>query len=173
MREVRLYGDPVLRKIAEPIKNFDTALHKLIEDMAETLRAEDGAGLAAPQVGESVQVILVDITSGEKDPIVLINPVIFNPSEQKECDDEGCLSLPGITLSVNRHVRVSVRALDAEGKEFIIENAEGLLAKALQHEIDHLNGLMIIDHVSALQKTMIGNKLKKLKNSSRDKSQTE
>ncbi len=172
MLEVRLYGDPVLRKIAEPIDKFDDALHRLIEEMVVTLRAEDGVGLAAPQVGESIRLALIDITGGEKDPVVFINPVIFNPSEQKESADEGCLSLPGITLSINRHVRVSVRALNAEGKEFVIENAEGLLARALQHEIDHLNGLMIIDHVSALQKTMISNKLKKLKNSSRDKSQT-
>ncbi len=171
MLDVRLYGDPVLRKIAEPIEKFDAALHKLIEEMVVTLRAEDGVGLAAPQVGESVRLVLIDITGGEKDPIVLINPVIFDPSEQKESGDEGCLSLPGITLSVNRHVRVSVRALNAEGKEFVIENAEGLLAIALQHEIDHLNGLMIIDHVSALQKTMLSNKLKKLKNSPRDTSQ--
>lgn len=173
MLEVRLYGDPVLRKIAEPIKKFDDNLHKLIKDMVETLRAEDGAGLAAPQVGESVRLVIIDVTGGEKDPIVLINPVIFDLSEQKESADEGCLSIPGITLSVNRHVRVSVRALNAEGKEFVIENAEGLLARALQHETDHLNGLMIVDHISALQKTMISNKLKKLKNSSRDKSQTE
>lgn len=172
MLEVRLYGDPVLRKIAEPIDKFDDALHKLIEEMVITLRAEDGVGLAAPQIGESIRLVLIDITGGEKDPVVFINPVLFNLSEQKESDDEGCLSLPGITLPVNRHVRVSVRALNAEGKEFVIENAEGLLARALQHEIDHLDGLMIIDHVSALQKTMINNKLKKLKNSSRDKSQT-
>ena len=84
--------------------------------MTETLRAEDGVGLAAPQVGESVRLVLIDVTGGEKDPIVFINPVIFDPSEQKESGDEGCLSLPGITLSVNRHVRVSVRAQNAEGK---------------------------------------------------------
>ncbi len=172
MLEVRLYGDPVLRKVAEPVKKFDAALEKLIEEMVVTLKAEDGAGLAAPQVGESVQLVMIDVTGGEEAPIVLINPVLFNHSEEKECADEGCLSIPGITLSVNRSLRVSVRALNEKGEEFVIENAEGLLARALQHETDHLNGLMIVDHVSALQKTMISNKLKKLKNSSRDKSQT-
>ncbi len=171
MLKVRLYGDPVLRKIAKPVEKFDSSLQKFIDEMVETLRAEDGAGLAAPQVGESVQLVVIDVSGGEKDPLVLINPVIFNASEETETADEGCLSIPGITLSVSRHARVSVRAQDAEGKEFVIENAEGLLARALQHEIDHLNGLMIIDHVSALQKTMIGNKLKKLKKSSCDKSE--
>ncbi|HEX3020348.1 MAG TPA: peptide deformylase [Chitinispirillaceae bacterium] len=171
MLDVRIFGDPVLRKVAKPVEKFDSSLQKFIEDMFEALRVEDGVGLAAPQVGESIQLVVIDITGGEKDPIVLINPVIYNASEQTECADEGCLSIPGVTLSVNRPVRVSVKARDAEGKEFIIENAEGLLARAIQHETDHLHGLMIVDHVSALQKTMIGKKLKKLKKSSRDKSQ--
>jgi peptide deformylase len=140
--------------------------------MVETMRVEDGVGLAAPQVGESVRIAVVDITNGEKAPYVLINPEIFDPSEETIVADEGCLSFPDITLSINRPAKVSVRAVDENGREYEISNAEGLLARALQHEIDHLNGIMIIDHVSALQKTMISNKLKKMTKSKRDKSQT-
>jgi peptide deformylase len=118
--------------------------------------------LAAPQVGKSIRVVVIDPSGGEKDPYILINPEVIYLSEETEVNEEGCLSLPKITLKVRRSSRVSVKALDQTGKEFIIENAEGLLARALQHEIDHLDGIMIIDHVSALQRKMLSGKLKKL-----------
>lgn len=172
MFEVRIFGDPVLRAMAKPVQKFDSKLKQLVDEMIETLRFEDGAGLAAPQIGESVQVVVIDATGGEQEPVVLVNPVVFDLSEETEAADEGCLSIPGITLNVTRSVKASVRAQDINGKEFVIENAEGLLARAIQHETDHLNGIMIIDHVSALQKTMLGNKLKKLKKNTRDKSET-
>ena len=171
MLEVRLYGDPVLRKTAKPVEKFDDDLMRFLEEMVETLREEDGVGLAAPQVGESIQVAVIDPTGGEKDPLVLVNPEIISSSEEQECSDEGCLSIPEVSLSVCRPVRVSVRAFDAHGKQYLIENAEGLLARALQHEIDHLNGIMIVDHISALQRSLISNKLKKLAKSGRDNSQ--
>lgn len=171
MLEVRIYGDPVLRKVAKPVQTFDSNLKRFVDEMIETMRVEDGVGLAAPQVGESIKLAVIDATGGEKEPLVLINPEIFNPSAETESADEGCLSIPGVSLSVNRPVRVSVRAQDADGNHYTIENAEGLLARALQHEIDHLNGQMIVDHVSPLQKTMISKKLKKLKKSARDNSQ--
>jgi len=166
--EIRIYGDPVLRKTAKPVLSFDNELKLFIKEMIETMQVEDGVGLAAPQVGESVRVAVIDITGGEKEPFVLINPVIFDPSEEMLTSEEGCLSLPGVTLSINRPARVSVRAYDVNGKEYEIRSAEGLLARSLQHEIDHLNGIMIVDHVSALQKTMISNKLKKMTKNRRD-----
>lgn len=173
MIEVRLFGDPVLRNTAKPVEKFDDNLKIFVDEMIETLKIEDGAGLAAPQVGESIQVVVIDTTGGEKDPIVLINPEVFDCSKETETSDEGCLSIPGITLSISRSAKVSVRAKDVNGKEFVIENAEGLLARAIQHETDHLKGIMIVDHVSALQKTMLSSKLKKLKKSSCGKSQAE
>jgi peptide deformylase len=160
--EVRLYGDPVLRKKAIPVVSFDEKLKTFVKGMIETMIEQDGVGLAAPQVGESIRLVVIDPTGGVSDPYVLINPEITFLSDEKADADEGCLSLPDITLKVNRPVRVSVKALDENGKEYIIENAEGLLARALQHEIDHLEGLMIVDHVSALQRKMISGKLKKM-----------
>ncbi len=162
MFSVCLFGDPVLRKKAIPVNSFDDKLKSFVSEMVETMVKEDGVGLAAPQVGESIRVVVIDSSGGEKDPYVLINPEKIFLSEETEVNEEGCLSLPGITLKVKRSIRVSVKALDQNGKEFIIENAEGLLARALQHEIDHLDGIMIVDHVSALQRKMLSGKLKKL-----------
>jgi peptide deformylase len=160
--EVRIYGDPVLRKKAIPVVSFDEKLKTFVKEMIETMIEQDGVGLAAPQVGESIRLAVIDPTGGVSDPYVLINPEITYLSEEKVDTDEGCLSLPDITLKITRSVRVSVKALDENGKEYIIENAEGLLARALQHEIDHLDGLMIVDHISALQRKMISGKLKKM-----------
>lgn len=162
MFDVRLYGDPVLRKKAIPVVSFDEKLKTFVDEMIETMVDQDGVGLAAPQVGESIRLAVIDPTGGVSDPYVLINPEITFFSDDKVDADEGCLSLPDITLKINRSVRVTVKALDENGKEYIIENAEGLLARALQHEIDHLDGLMIVDHVSALQRKMISGKLKKM-----------
>jgi peptide deformylase len=169
--EISLYGDPVLRKTAVPVEMFDEKLKRFVEEMTETMRTKDGVGLAAPQVGVSISLVVIDITAGESAPLVFINPVVYNLSEELLTTEEGCLSLPGITLKVTRPAKVSVKALDVNGNEFVIENAEGLLAKAIQHETDHLRGIMIIDHISALQKTMLGNKLKKIIKSARDKFQ--
>jgi peptide deformylase len=162
MQRVRIYGDPVLRKTAAEIEDFDENLGHFIDEMTETMLAEDGVGLAANQVGEAVRVVVIDTTGGEQPPIVLVNPRITKTSGETEESDEGCLSLPGITLPVKRPSEVSVSALDRDGKSFQIDHAGGLLARALQHEIDHLNGILFIDHVSALQRTMISGKLKKL-----------
>lgn len=162
MREVRIYGDPVLRKTARKIVLFDDTLARFIDEMVETMVVADGVGLAANQVGEDLMVAVIDTTGGEAPPIELVNPVIISKSEELEETDEGCLSLPDITLPVKRHVTVSVTAVDRTGKPYTIENATGLLARALQHEIDHLNGILFIDHVSPLQRTMINSKLKRL-----------
>jgi peptide deformylase len=162
MFEIRIYGDPILRKTSEPVTVFDEALKAFIDEMAVTMREKDGVGLAAPQVGRSIRLVVVDPTNGERPPIALVNPVIVSASDEIEDDEEGCLSIPTIRLKVKRPERVSVKALDAAGKEFTIEQAEGIFARALQHEIDHLNGIMFVDRLSPLQRRLINSKLKKL-----------
>ncbi|MFP4680169.1 MAG: peptide deformylase [Chitinispirillaceae bacterium] len=171
MLELRLYGDPVLRKTAKPIEKFDSDLDLFVQQMVQSMREEDGVGLAAPQVGKSLRLAVVDTSGGESEPYVLINPEIVYSSEEKEDYDEGCLSIPGISLMVNRPSKVSVRAQNAKGETYMVENAEGLLARALQHEIDHLNGILFIDHVSPLQRSLLNGKLKKI-SKSRNKAQT-
>jgi peptide deformylase len=156
------YGDQVLRKTAGPVEKFDGELAGLAAGMIEAMRAADGVGLAAPQVGVPLRLMVVDASYGESEPYVLANPEIIYASEEEAEDDEGCLSLPGITVAVNRPARVSVSAQDAKGEPYVIENAEGLLARALQHENDHLNGILLIDHVSPVQRTMLSGKLKKI-----------
>jgi peptide deformylase len=162
MPVLRYYGDPVLRKTAAPVEVFDEGLRTLVGEMVEALRDANGVGLAAPQVGVSARVAVIDTDYGEAPPYVLVNPEIVSASEESVVEDEGCLSLPGISLDVSRSARVSVRARNEMGEEFTIENASGLLAKALQHEIDHLNGILFIDHVSAIQRGLLRGKLKKI-----------
>jgi peptide deformylase len=160
--ELRYYGDPVLRKTAAPVEVFDDGLRALIEEMVEALHNANGVGLAAPQIGVSSRVAVIDAEYGETPPRVLINPEIVSKSEETVVEDEGCLSLPGISLDVKRSAQVSVKAQNEMGEEYTIENASGLLAKALQHEIDHLNGILFIDHVSAVQRGLLRGKLKKI-----------
>lgn len=160
--EIRIYGDPVLRKTGEPVRSFDRELRRFTAEMIATMREKDGVGLAATQVGRSIQIAVIDVTRGESEPVVLINPVIVFSSEDLVEEEEGCLSIPTVRLKVKRPSAVSVRAMDLDGKEFVIEHATGLLARALQHEIDHLNGLFFVDHVSPLQRRLISGKLKKL-----------
>jgi len=160
--ELRYYGDPVLRKTAAPVTAFDDDLRALIERMIAALRNANGVGLAAPQIGVSSRVVVIDTEYGEAPPRVLVNPEMISTSEETVVEDEGCLSLPGISLDVKRSARVSVRAQNETGEEYTIVDASGLLAKALQHEIDHLNGILFIDHVSAIQRGLLRGKLKKI-----------
>lgn len=162
MLQVRIYGDPVLRKTGSKVELFDEKFSTFVDQMIETMIEADGVGLAANQVGEAVQVAVIDTTGGENPPLVLVNPVITAKSTDLEETDEGCLSFPELTLSVKRPAVVSVTAQDRNGNPYTIKDAEGLLARALQHEIDHLNGIMFIDHVSSLQRAMIAGKLKRL-----------
>ena len=162
MAELRYYGDPVLRKTAAPVEVFDESLGALVAEMVEALSNANGVGLAAPQIGVSKRVVVIDTEYGEAPPRVLINPEIVSTSDETVVEDEGCLSLPGISLDVKRSAHVSVRAQNEKGEEYTIEDASGLLAKALQHEIDHLNGILLIDHVSAVQRGLLRGKLKKI-----------
>lgn len=145
--DIRLVGDPVLRKKAEPVKKVTRRIVKLLRDMEETMYAANGVGLAGPQVGQSLRVIVVDVGDG---PVHLINPVIEDAAGS-EVDREGCLSIPGIVGYVERFERVRVSAINEKGKPVRFE-AEGYFARALQHEIDHLDGILIIDKATSIAK---------------------
>jgi len=157
------YGNPVLEKRGDDITEFDTPeLHKLVEDMFESMYAAKGVGLAAPQIGVGKRLAVIDITTGEdpKQKIVLINPEIVK-TEGSHKSEEGCLSLPTFREQVVRPLKVTVRAQDAQGKEFEMVGDE-LLARAFLHETDHLNGKLYISHISALKRDLIRRKVRKL-----------
>ena len=161
--EIRKYGDPVLETPCEKVANFGSPeLQKLADDMFETMYANKGVGLAAPQVGVTKQLTVIDVSAGE-DPeakLVLINPEIVS-REGQQLGEEGCLSIPGFREDVRRAMNVKVRAQDLEGKEFEVDGDE-LLARALQHEIDHLHGILFLKHLSPLKRELIRRKISKL-----------
>jgi len=159
---LRYYGDPILRKTAQAVETFDGEFEAFVAEMVETMLREDGVGLAAPQVGVSKRLVVIDTSGGGEKPYVLVNPEITYLSDEKAEEDESCLSLPDITVAVSRSARVSVRAQNEKGEFYTIDNAEGLLAKALQHENDHLNGILLIDHASPVQRGLLRGKLKKI-----------
>jgi peptide deformylase len=156
------FGDPVLEKPAEPITTFDDNLKKLVEDMFESMYAAHGVGLAAPQIGISKRLAVIDITFKE-DPeakLVLANPEIIHTSG-KQTQNEGCLSIPEFREPVTRANVVTVRAQDVNGK-FYEKTGEELLARAFLHETDHLNGKLYISHISALKRDLMKRKIRKL-----------
>ncbi|HTR47218.1 MAG TPA: peptide deformylase [Verrucomicrobiae bacterium] len=157
------YGDPVLETPGQPVEKFDDDLQKLVADMFESMYAANGVGLAAPQIGISRRLTVIDVSNG-KNPeakIVCANPQIMH-TEGEQREEEGCLSLPGFRGHVLRPQYVTVRAQDASGTEFEMRG-EGLLARAFCHEIDHLNGVLFISHLSLLKRDMIKRKIRKLK----------
>ena len=159
---VKLF-DPVLEREAEAVTEFDTPeLHKLVNDMFESMYAAKGVGLAAPQIGISRKIAVIDTSVGENpdDKLVLINPKILK-SEGKQTGEEGCLSIPGFREQVSRGKRTTVRAQNVKGEWFEM-SGEDLLARAFQHEIDHLHGKLYIKHISALKRDLIKRKVKKL-----------
>lgn len=164
LREIRTYPDPVLRNKTSPVDRIDSTLDRLIEDMVETMHAAPGVGLAANQVGVPLQLAVIDLSSREDEEqrhplLIIINPEILS-LEGSVIEEEGCLSIPDYAEKVKRAARVKVRAQDRKGKQFEIE-AEGLMAKALQHEIDHLNGLLFVDKLSPLKKSLFRRRFKK------------
>jgi peptide deformylase len=162
MITLRYYGDPVLRKKAEPVTKFDEYVRDLVENMIEIMRDHEGIGLAAPQIGHSIRCVVIDPSAEGARPLVLINPEFTFKSEETELHEEGCLSFPDLHVDIVRHKTVSVKAFDERGKEFAIEKAEDMLSRALQHEIDHIDGLFIVDHISLLKRKLLNNKLKKI-----------
>ena len=160
---IRLYPDPVLRDECVAIEEFDRDLKRLADDMVETMYAAPGVGLAAPQVGVSKRLAVVDVSVGEEEGalLVMVNPEIID-DHGNDTDLEGCLSIPGLTEKVKRPETVRVRAQDLTGDPFEFD-AEGFTARAVCHEIDHLNGVLFVDHLRGLRKERARRHLRKLK----------
>jgi len=159
---IRIYPDPVLRVECEPVETFDAELTQLAEDMVETMYDAPGVGLAAPQVGVDRRIVIVDVTVGEEEDtlFVFVNPEVLE-SSGAETDVEGCLSIPELTEKVERPSQLTLRAQDLTGETFELE-AEGFFARAICHEIDHLNGVLFVDHLTGLRRDRARRKLRKL-----------
>jgi peptide deformylase len=168
VREVRYLGDPVLREMCREVEAIDDDVRALVDDLLETMYAEDGIGLAAPQIGVPLRVFVYDVRDDVVDPGVLVNPRIVEATGvQKEV--EGCLSIPGLDEVVERSGHVVVEGLDRDGEPVRIE-ATGLLSRCLQHENDHLDGVLFIDRVSPLKRRMLLKKWSKMDESGRQAS---
>ncbi len=156
------FGDPVLEKKAAPVTEFDAGLRELLDDMFESMYAAHGVGLAAPQIGVSRRIAVIDVTFKEnpEQKLVLINPEIIH-TEGRIAQNEGCLSIPEFRENVTRPKKVTVRAQNAKG-EFFEQTGEELLARAFCHETDHLNGKLYISHISALKRDLMKRKIRKL-----------
>lgn len=159
--KIELLGSDVLRKPAQEIGEIDEDLRVLIADMFETMYDAEGIGLAGPQVGVSRRVIVVDVNEDGASRFALVNPRVVESSREKSKEEEGCLSIPGLSAAVERPDRVVVEGLDEHGRPVKIES-EGLLGRCLQHEIDHLDGILFIDRISKLKRDMLLKKWKKL-----------
>lgn len=158
--EIKEYGEPVLREKSLPVKEITPEILNLIRDMAETMYAASGVGFAAPQVGVTKRIIIID--GEEEGLIVLVNPMMVK-SEGEVIEEEGCLSIPGVYSEVKRSSKVTVKALNESGEPIKITK-EGLMARALQHEIDHLEGILFVDRIGKVKRQLLLNKLKKQKN---------
>ncbi len=160
---VRKYGDPVLRVKCEPVEVFDDEQRKFAERMLSIMKSANGLGLAAPQVGDSRRLFIIDLSGQDFDaqPIVFVNPDV-EISEGEETGEEGCLSFPGLFLEISRARKVAVKFQDLEGNSHHIE-AIGLAARAIQHENDHLDGVLFIDHLSSVERDLLAGRLKKIR----------
>ncbi len=153
------FPDPRLRREAKPVKEVDKAIHRLVDDMFETMYDAPGIGLAAPQVNVSKRIVVVDVSEGRDSPLCLINPNIVERRGDEEME-EGCLSVPGVYETVHRAEWVRVEAIDRDGKPFQLET-DGLLAVCIQHELDHLKGKLFVDYLSSLKRQRIRKRLEK------------
>jgi peptide deformylase len=162
LRPIVRYGDDVLQRTALPVTVFDASLDRLIDDMVDTMYAAPGIGLAAPQIGVALRVCVIDLSVGKTGGtlLTLVNPE-FVDREGLQLEDEGCLSLPGFNAIVPRPERAVVRAQDRTGQSRVLE-ATGLLARAFQHEIDHLDGLLFLNRLRGLKRDMIARRIRKL-----------
>ena len=156
LRDIIVLPDKRLRLKSKPVPRIDGDIRKLVEDMFETMYKAPGIGLAAIQVGVPVRLVVMDLSKKETEtePRVFVNPEILSPSEEKSIYEEGCLSIPDVHEDVERPARVKVKYLDLDGKPHE-EDAEGLFATCIQHEVDHLNGVLFIDHISKLKRDRI------------------
>ena len=170
VRDILIWPDPILKQKARPVAKVDDSIRTLVKDMFETMYAAEGVGLAAPQVGVLHRVIVLDTTPSQPElkPLAMINPEII-AMEGETTYTEGCLSIPGESEDVDRAAVVTVKFLDVDGQEQTLK-CEGLLSIAVQHETDHLNGTVFVDHVSTLKRELIRGRMKRLK-SSREREQ--
>ncbi|MDP9807519.1 peptide deformylase [Rhizobium tibeticum] len=154
--------DPLLRQVSKPIERVDADFQRLADDMLETMYDAPGIGLAAIQIGVPRRMLVIDVSreGEEKQPLVFVNPEVVASSDERSVYEEGCLSIPDYYAEVERPATVTVKYLDRDGKEQTVE-ADGLLATCLQHEIDHLNGVLFIDHISRLKRDMVVKKFTK------------
>lgn len=146
VRPIRYLGDPVLRKPARKVSRVDDSIRRLVEDMTESMYAAHGVGIAAPQVGVPLRVVVIGMP--DEEPFALINPEVVKRSGERRLQ-EGCLSVPGYRGTVTRSVQVTVKALDINGREIRVKAEDNLLAQALEHETDHVNGTLYVDHLDA------------------------
>jgi peptide deformylase len=165
LRPIRKFPDPILRQPTREVVEVNDEVRRLVADMVETMYSKSGAGLAAIQVGSDLRIFIVEasITGGDENdhPVVFINPKIEWLSDDTESSDEGCLSFPGIYVPIKRSLRARIRAIGLDGKEFVAEG-EGLYARAMQHENDHLINKLLIDYVGPLKRSMIKRKMEKM-----------
>jgi peptide deformylase len=159
--EIKTFPDKILRVKAEPVEQIDESIPKLLDDMVQTMHSSCGVGLAAPQVGVSKRIIVIDTSAGEDDGMILrvINPEII-ASEGEQVGEEGCLSVPGEYEPVRRFDKITVKALSEDGKPYTME-AEGFLARVFQHEIDHLDGVLFIDRLPSFKKDTVKKSIKR------------
>lgn len=157
--DILTFPDPRLRNKARPVVRVDAQVQRIVDDMLETMYAAPGIGLAAIQVNIPLRIVVIDVSESNDKPLCLINPELLEHSGEAEMD-EGCLSVPGFYESVTRAARIKVRALDRQGQPMEIDT-DGLLAVCIQHEIDHLDGKLFVDYVSALKRQRIRRKLEK------------
>jgi peptide deformylase len=165
IREIRILGDPVLRRPADEVAHVDGEIEDLVEDMLETMYHASGIGLAAPQVGISRRVLVIDLGEADEEgagAFALVNPRVVEATRQTARGPEGCLSIPGMEEVVERPESVTVEALDPRGHPVIVK-ASGLLSRAVQHEIDHLDGVLFIDRLSPLKRRLLLNKWNKVR----------
>lgn len=166
LREILTVPDPRLRQISTPVKEGVTdQIRSLMDDMLETMYAAPGIGLAAIQIGVPLRVIVMDLSEEKNEPRYFVNPEILSPSDNKVAFDEGCLSIPDVSGEVYRPDYCKIRYLNYQGKE-IVEDAEGLFAVCIQHEMDHLEGVLFIDHFSRLRREQVLKKIRKAKRDS-------
>ena len=160
-RKIVRYGEAVLEQVADEVRNITDAEVQLVQDMVETMYKAPGVGLAAPQVGVAQRIMVTDTSGGERDDnlLVIINPEIVS-TDGEQYEEEGCLSIPGFTERVRRPKKIVVRGVDMDGREIILEGQD-LLARAFCHEMDHLNGVLFLNHLSFIKRDLIKRKIRK------------
>ncbi|MYE32363.1 MAG: peptide deformylase [Chloroflexi bacterium] len=148
VRPIRYLGDPVLRRRASEVPHVDDSIRQLVDDMIESMYAADGVGLAAPQIGIGLRIVVLGMP--DEEPVSIINPVIVERTGARELEGEGCLSVPGYRGSVTRSQQVTVEGLDADGRALRITACDNLLAQAIEHEVDHINGMLYVDRLTSI-----------------------